>query len=144
MPDNQMKAEFALNTQIQTQITTIPLALPNIPYTPSVTGEFIRVSHRPGIKRQATLGSTGLNRISGTMILYVSYPVNNENLGTYNANLTAGQLIALYERGKKLVYDGVTVTCERAQRTGALEGETRYTPIVEVAWYAYVPNETVV
>ena len=37
-----------------------------------------------------------------------------------------------------------TVTCERAQRTGALEGETRYTPIVEVAWYAYVPNETVV
>lgn len=143
MIDSQTKAEYALNTHLQTYITEIPLVFPNTPYNPSVTNEFIRVSHIPGGKRQATLGSTGLNRISGMFVLYVSYPITAENIGTYNANQVAGQLVALYERGTKLTYDGVVVTCERAQRTGSFGDDTRYTTTVEISWYAYTDKETV-
>lgn len=147
--DNQSKAEAALNTHLQANMSTLPLVFPNFPYTPSVTGAFIRIAHRPGNKRQATLGSTGRNRIEGTLVLYVSYPVSNEHLGTYSANATAGQLIALFERGTRLTYGGgddgegaVLVTCSKTQRTGALESESRYTPVIEVSWYAYVHNDT--
>lgn len=143
MIDAQTKAEIALNMELQTKVTDISLVLPNIPYNPSVTGEFIRVSHVPGPKRQATLGSTGLDRISGVFTLYVSYPVSNENVGTYKVNDTAGRLIAQFTRGTKLTYDGVVVTCERAQRTGSFGDETRYTTIVEISWYAYTAKDTV-
>lgn len=147
--DNQSKAEVALNTALQSGMTTIPLVFPNFPYDPSVTDAFIRVAHRPGYKRQASLGKTGLNLIEGIMVLYVSYPVSNEHVGTHSANTTAGQLIALFGRGSTFTYGGdddddevVMVTCNRSQRTGALESESRYTPMVEVSWYAYVSNET--
>jgi len=142
MIDSQTKAEFALNTELQTKVTDIPLVFPNMPYTPSVTGEFIRVSHIPGQKRQATLGSTGRNRISGVLTLYVSYPVSNENIGTYKVNDTAGRLISYFSRGTKLTYDGVVVTCERAQRTGSFGDESRYTAMVEISWYAYTAKDT--
>ena len=139
--DAQTKAEIALDTYLQEEITTIDLVFENMAYTPSVEAPYIRVVHRPNIKVQASLGTEGLNRISGTLFLYVSYPVG-KYVGTYDARDTAGQLVALFERGTWLTYDDVTVITERSQRTGAIPGDTRYIPVVEVMWYAYVDKDT--
>ncbi len=142
MSFSQFNAESALNSLLS-GFTGVTVTYDNMPFTPSVTEPYVHVTHIPGVKRQATLGSCGLNRICGTMVMYVSYPVGAEYIGTYEPNRTAETLVALFERGTSATYDCVTVTCERAQRKAPLEGDTRYTPVVEVAWYAYVPKDEV-
>ena len=141
MIDPQGKAEAALDAYLQTNVTDIDLTFANIPYTASVERPYIHVVHRPGVKIQASLGSDGLNRIVGVMFLYASYPVG-QYVGTYAASATAGRLIALFERGTYVSATGFTVITERAQRTGAIETASRYTPVVEVSWYAYVQKDT--
>lgn len=138
----QFKAEAALNS-VLSGFTDVAVFYDNVPYDPSVTEPYIHVMHEPGIKRQATLGRCGLNKISGTMVMYVSYPVGTEYIGTYEPNRTAETLVAMFERGTYATYEDVTVTCERSQRIRPLEGDTRYTPVVEVDWYAYVPPENI-
>ena len=142
MTYTQAKAELAINDYLETNFTALHLAFPNIPYRPSETEAYVRVTHRPGQKRQASLGTDGLNRISGVLFLYVSYPVG-VTTGSYDPNLSAEYLVALFEHGAHITKDGVTVITERSQRTGVLEGDTRYTPVVEVGWYAYVQKDTV-
>ena len=142
MVDTQGKAESMLDAYLQTNVTDIDLTFANMPYSASVELPYIRVVHRPGLKVQASLGTDGLNRISGVMFLYASYPVGRF-IGTYDANATAGRLIALYERGTDFTDDGLTVTVERSQRTGAIETASRYSLVVEVSWYAYVEKDTV-
>lgn len=141
MADTQSIAESALDAYLQTNVTNIDLTFANMPYTASVERPYIHVVHRPGVKVQASLGTDGLNRIVGVMFLYVSYPVG-QYVGTYDAKATAGRLIALYERGTYITSSGITVITERAQRTGAIETASRYTPVVEVSWYAYVAKDT--
>lgn len=143
MTSTQTKAQAALDIQLENNITDIAITYPNIPYTPSVTEPYIRVAHRPGRKFQASLGEDGLNRISGTMFVYVSYPVGTY-IGTYDAYNMADRVIALFENGTVLTYEDVTVRTTLAQRVGDLEGDVRFIPTVEVEWYAYVSRDTTV
>lgn len=138
----QSKAEAALDAYLQTNVTGIDLTFANMPYSATVDRPYIRVVHRPGVKVQASLGTDGLNRISGVMFLYVSYPVG-KFIGTYDANQTAEQLVALCENGTYITTDDLTVITERSQRTGVVADAARYSPVVEVSWYAYVPKDTV-
>lgn len=139
----QFKAEAALDTRIQENITDIDISFPNIPYTPSVTEPYIKITHNPGVKVQASLGETGMNRISGTMFVYVSYPIGTYP-GTYDASRTAGNIVALFELGTSLTYEDVTIRTTRAQVIDAIQGEVRYTPVVSIEWYAYVEKDTII
>lgn len=140
---SQSKAEIALDTHIQTTITNIDLTFANIPYTPSVMEPYIKIIHRPGRKFQASLGDNGWNRISGIMFVYISYPVG-ASVGTYAANMTAERVVALFEIGTVLVHENVTVNTTSAQRVAAIEGDTRFTPVVEIKWYSYVSRDAII
>lgn len=141
MVDAQTKAEQMIDYYLQKKVKKHDLVFDNIQYTPSVTEPYIRVSHQPSNKVQASLGKDGLNRIDGVTSLYVSYPVGNKFRGTYKVNRTASYLVALFER-KTLTYDNMTVRVKRSRRVINTTYDARYVSLVEVEWFSYVEKDT--
>lgn len=85
----------------------VPVAYPNMDFTPTAGTSWVRVTMLPGESHQAAIGATRLWRNSGVMIVQCFVPL----AGGEEAALTLGDSVATAMRG-------VTVSGLRLKATG--------------------------
>ena len=139
----QLKAESALNRHLSTRFgSDFTIIYDGMPYEPQIEETYIVASHTPGRKMQATLGTSGYNRIEGTFNIAVFYPKLAGYESAYAPLEIAERIVSYFARGTQLIFSGVIVNCLTASRSSMYETDMRYIPVVSVEWYSYVANDT--
>lgn len=108
----------AIHAALRTQLDTLgyPVAWENVPYEPEEGQAYLRESFAPNRTREASLGTTGYNRVPGVYLVDVFTPVGR---GVADGETIAAAVLAAYTRGSTLTNDGTAVTIERSYRAAA-------------------------
>ena len=101
--------QIALSERIKTLSPALPIAWPNVVYTPTVGSPFLRVNFLSGQTANPTMlgnGSLDLKRYNGVMQVALFYPLN---AGEGDPRRKADAVIALFPRGSTFSHGGVDV-----------------------------------
>lgn len=84
----------------------LPIAMPNVDFTPPAGGKYLSAAHLPNATSQVTLGDNGFNRHIGLLQVSVVWP---QNAGDIEPKEIAGQVVAHFKRGTVISHDGITL-----------------------------------
>jgi hypothetical protein len=103
-----IEARFAAN------FSTLPVAYENVPFAQPASGGFVRLTIRPAGARQASTGSSPLQRYAGLIVADIFVP---ENTGTATARAHADTVEAIFRQAQFSAGNSGTITC----RTPSIE-----------------------
>jgi len=110
------------------------IAWENSNFTPKEGVGYLRPFMLPVEPKQATVGVSGLDRVSGIYQIDVAEPKDGGN-GALLRKVDA--VIAQFARGLSVTSNGVTVTILRSWPGPALARGSFYVIPVSVSWYTY-------
>jgi hypothetical protein len=110
------------------------IAFENTKFTPEEGVGYLRTFMLPAEPEQASVGSQGVDRVSGIYQIDVAEPKDNGN-GAILRKVDA--VIAQFARGLSVTSNGVTVTVLRSWPGPAIARDAFYVIPVSVSWYTY-------
>lgn len=110
------------------------VAWENARFEPAEGTGYLRPFLLPAEPRQASVGASGLDRISGIYQIDVCEP-KDQGLGPHLRKVD--QVIAQFSRGLSLTSNGATVTILRSWPGPSLDRDSFYCVPVSVSWYSY-------
>lgn len=110
----------------------------NKAYTPTEGTPFLQAFAFFSEPTQASLGTSGLNRLDGYMQIDVNVPVNE---GRTSVNPILAELRGIYKRGTTLTNADISVKCVTVWESSPFAGDGWYVVPIQVRWYAYTTND---
>lgn len=126
-----------LDGRLNTLTPVIPVAWPNVPFTPVKGTAYHRVNLLPATPEQRELGATGRNTETGVYQVDCVFPAD---AGAGNAWARAELVRAHFKRGTKLAGSGFVVTIRGAGPGPAIQEDGWYVVPVTISYYAYTAN----
>lgn len=127
------KARAALDAQLEAY-QSVDVAWENTKYTPVEGVGYLRPFLLPAEPRAATIGTQGVDRVSGLYQVDVAMPKDE---GTGALMRKVDEIISQFARGSSLTSNGVTLTIERSWPAPAIARDTFYVVPVSVSWFSY-------
>lgn len=106
----------------------------NTKYTPVEGVGYLRSFLLVSEPAQASIGSTGLDRVSGIFQIDVAEP---KDVGTGALMRKVDEVVAQFARGLSLTSNAVTLTVNRSWPGPAIARDSFYVVPVSVSWYSY-------
>lgn len=118
----------------------LPVAWPNVDFSPPADGPYLKVEHSPGEPSAASSGAEGYTRYVGILQVAV---VARKNSGTITPTKAAAEIAAAFEIGTSIDADGVTVRIDRPPRVAPpVTGDSwvRYPVTIQYMAFAQKPS----
>jgi len=116
----------------------LPIAWPNVAFTPPASGKYLRANHLPNTTSQISLGTSGQNRHIGLYQIDVLWPLNS---GDTAPKEIAGAIAAHFKRGTEFTRETVLIRIPSPPSIApALVGSASYQIPVTVSYLADVAN----
>jgi len=130
---NYDDARAALDSRLLAYQATNVVA-ENTKFTP-VEGEgYLRSFLLPAEPTQATIGTSGIDRVSGLYQIDVAMP---KDIGTGALMRKVDEVVAQFARGLSLTSNAVTLTVQRSWPGPAIARDSFYVVPVSVSWFTY-------
>lgn len=126
-------ARAALDARLEALQST-DVAWENTIYKPQEGVGYLRTFLLPAEPRQATVGTSGLDRVAGIYQIDVCEP---KDAGNGPLLRKADQVVAQFTRGLNLTNGPVTLTISRSWPGPAFQRDSFYVIPVSVTWYSY-------
>lgn len=97
---------FTVRLAALTFSPVLPIAWPNVSFTPPAAGKYLRARHLPNTPEQISLGSTGFNRHVGLFQVDVVWP---EGVGETAPKEIAGAIVAQFKRGTEFTRESIII-----------------------------------
>ncbi len=125
----------ALATHYQTGNFDVPTYWPNKDETPTAGQHHARVWFIPADNDAASLGGTGLDRLSGIMQVDLMCPTN---IGIGTAMRKADEIATAFQRGDSETINTTCVVFTGARIDGPRNEDGWLRTIISIGWYAHV------
>lgn len=126
-------ARAALDQQLE-NYQADDVAWENTIYKPQEGIGYLRPFMLPAEPKQATVGTSGVDRVAGIYQIDVSEP-KDDGLGPVYRKVD--EVIAEFSRGLNLTNGAVTLTISRSWPGPAFSRDSFYVVPVSVSWYSY-------
>lgn len=126
-------ARAALDERLSAYQAT-DVAYENTKFKPVEGVGYLRSFLLPAEPAQATIGSTGVDRVNGIYQIDVAMPKDE---GTGALLRKVDEVIAQFARGLSVTSNAVTLTIERSWPGPAIARDSFYVIPISVSWYTY-------